>query len=77
MAGAKEDRLDSAVTTLLTAVVVAILIAYFAIPVIMSAIGTLTGDAAQYAQLFELTLTLMIVSIVVLIVRGFSRGGRR
>lgn len=76
MAEQKEDRLDNAIMTILTAVVASILVAYLAIPVITSAIESLSGDAAQYADLLSLVITIMIVAMIILIVRGFNRGGR-
>ena len=76
MAVQKEDRLDNAIMVILTTVVSAILVAYLAIPVISDAIASLTGDAAQYADLFSLVIVIMIVSMIILIVRGFNRGGR-
>ena len=76
MAEAKEDRLDNAIMTILVAVVSAILVAYLAIPVITKAISSLTGASAQYADLFSLVITVMIVAMIILIVRGFNRGGR-
>lgn len=76
MAEAKEDRLDNAIMTILVAVVSAILVAYLAIPVITQAISSLTGASAQYADLFSLVITVMIVAMIILIVRGFNRGGR-
>lgn len=76
MAEAKEDRLDNAIMVILTTVVSSILVAYLAIPVISDAIASLTGDAAKYADLFSLVIVIMIVAMIILIVRGFNRGGR-
>lgn len=76
MAVQKEDRLDNAIMVILTTIVCAILVAYLAIPVISDAIASLTGDAAQYADLFSIVIVVMIVSMIILIVRGFNRGGR-
>lgn len=75
MASAKrgEDRLDNAVSVIITAVVVALLIAYLAVPIISDAI---TGLDSQYQSLFEAALVVMIFSIVILVVRGFNSAGR-
>lgn len=69
----KEDRLDIAIGTVLTAVVTLIMIAYFAIPVVQGAIESLTGSSAQYGPMIGLSLTMMIFATIILIVRGFNR----
>lgn len=69
----QEDRLDIAIGTILTAVVSLIMIAYFAIPIVQSAINSLTGDSAQYGTMIGFTLTMMIFATIILIVRGFNR----
>lgn len=69
----KEDRLDIAIGTVLTAVVTLIMICYFAIPVVQGAIDSLTGSATSYGPMIGLALTMMIFATVILIVRGFNR----
>lgn len=75
-AAKKEDRMDSAITTVLTAVIVSILIAYLAIPILNGALATMTGDAAQYVPIFQAMIVIMIFSVVILVVRGFNSGAR-
>ncbi len=69
----KEDRLDVAIGTVLTAVVTLIMIAYFAIPVVQGAIDSLTCSTSQYGPMIGLCVTMMIFATVILIVRGFNR----
>lgn len=71
----KEDRLTSALMTIMTAVISMLVIAYFAIPVIVSAADGL-GVGSEYAPMIKLVLTLMIFAVIVLVVRGFNSSAR-
>ena len=69
---AKEDRLDNAIMVILTAVISLLMIAYMAIPVIVSAVDGLTGSGEQFGPIILFTLTMMIFATIILIVRGFN-----
>lgn len=71
-----EDRLDIAISVIITAIVAATMIAYLAIPIITTAINSLTGDAAQYGEMLGFVLTMMIFALIILVVRGFNSRAR-
>ena len=73
----KEDKLDSSIGTILTAMVSIIVLAYVAIPIISDAIGSLTGEkAATYGSLLSVVVIIMIVGIIIFVIRGYNNHGR-
>lgn len=73
----KEDKLDSSIGTILTAMVSIIVLAYVAIPIITDAIGSLTGEnAATYGSLLSVVVIIMIVGIIIFVIRGYNNHGR-
>lgn len=73
----KEDKLDSSIGTILTAMVSVIVLAYVAIPIISDAINSLTGDnASTYGDLLSVTVIIMIVGIIIFVIRGYNNHGR-
>lgn len=67
-----EDRLDKSLGVVLTATVTVIVLCYMAIPTIMDAIGSLKEDSAQFAPLITLTVTMMIIGLIIVILRGYN-----
>lgn len=71
-----EDRLDTSLGVILTATISMLVLCYMAIPTVMNAIGSLKGDATQFAPLLTFVLTIMVICIIVLVVRGFNSRAR-
>lgn len=73
----KEDKLDTSIGTILTAMVSIIVLAYVAIPIITDAIDSLTGaKASTYGSLLQVVVIIMIVGIIIFVIRGYNNHGR-
>lgn len=72
-----EDRLDNSLGVILAATVSVLVLCYMAIPTITQAIASLTGTAGeQYGALLGLVVTLMIIGLIIVILRGYNSKSR-
>lgn len=66
------DKVDKVITTAIATLVGVILMASVVIPISVGQIATLTGDAAQYAPMLGVVLTMALVGLIIYVVRSFS-----
>lgn len=78
------DQLDKSMNTILTVLVSVVMICSALIPIALQQIANLKileknglGDVSQYASIIQVVLVLCIVGLLILIVRGYSRGGEQ
>lgn len=78
------DQLDKSVNTVLAVLVSVVMICSALIPIALSQIANLEklseqglGDVSQYVSILQVVLVLSIVGLLIMIVRGYSRGGEQ
>lgn len=70
------DKIDSIIEACLAALIGIIIVCAVVIPVGLDQIGTLTGEAAQYAPLLSVVIIMVILSIIVGVIRYFQSSKR-
>ena len=77
------DQLDKSVNTVLAVLVSVVMICSALIPIALQQIANLSqlpeayGDVSKYVSIIEVVLVLTIVGLLIMIVRGYSRGGEQ
>ncbi len=78
------DALEKSTNTILTVLISVVLICSALIPIALSQIANLEllsqqglGDVSQYVSIIQVVLVLCIVGLLIMIVRGYSRGGEQ
>lgn len=72
-----EDRLDNSLGVILAATVSVLVLCYMAIPTITTAIASLSESAGEkYGALLGLVVTLMIIGLIIVILRGYNSKSR-
>ena len=78
------DQLDKSVNTVLAVLVSVVMICSALIPIALQQIANLKnlqlqglGDVSQYVSILQVVLVLCIVGLLIMIVRGYSRGGEQ
>lgn len=76
------DTLENSTNTILTVLVSVVMICSALIPIVLGQIANLEdmadkgliGDVSKYVPIIEVVLILCIVGLLIMIVRGYSRG---
>lgn len=76
------DTLENSTNTILTVLVSVVMICSALIPIVLGQIANLnnlsiqgyTGDISKYTSIIEVVLILAIIGLLIMIVRGYSRG---
>ena len=76
------DALENSTNTILTVLVSVVMICSALIPIVLGQIANLnnlsiqgyTGDITKYTSIIEVVLILAIIGLLIMIVRGYSRG---
>ena len=68
-----DDKMDNIIGASVAALVGIIFVCSVVIPVAMDQIGSLTGDAMQYAPLLSVVIIMVIVGLVIGVIRFYQR----
>lgn len=68
-----DDKMDDIIGASVAALVGIIIVCSVVIPVAMDQIGSLTGDAMQYAPLLSVVIIMVIVGLVIGVIRFYQR----
>lgn len=68
-----DDKMDAIIGASVAALVGIIIVCSVVIPVAMDQIGSLTGDAMQYAPLLSVVIIMVIVGLVIGVIRFYQR----
>ena len=68
-----DDKMDNIIGASVAALVGIIFVCSVVIPVAMDQIGSLTGDAMQYAPLLSVVIIIVIVGLVIGVIRFYQR----
>lgn len=72
----KPDRIDTIVNATTAAVIGAILLCSFAIPIIVQQAYSLTGNASQYTDIVLTVIIFLVIGLIISLIRYFNHGER-